>query len=57
MIEYFTDRAGRHRFRVKGANGEIIVSSQGYASKFNAERGFEALKNACFSHDQHSGEH
>lgn len=55
--EYFIDKAGKHRFRVKGENGEIIVSSQGYASKFNAEHGFQALLAACFRHDQFSGEH
>lgn len=44
--EYFIDRAGKHRFRVKGRNGEIIVSSQGYVSRYNAERGFAALQEA-----------
>lgn len=44
--EYFVDRGGKHRFRVKGRNGEIIVTSEGYASAYNAKRGFEALSAA-----------
>lgn len=42
--DYFTDRAGKHRFRVVGENGEKVITSQGYASRFNAERGFATLK-------------
>lgn len=32
------------RFRVKGANGEIVVSSEGYTTKADAERGAATLK-------------
>lgn len=43
MIEYFTDKGGHWRYRVKGENGEKLVTSEAYASKFNAKRGADAL--------------
>lgn len=42
-----TGPATEWRFRVKGANGEIIaMGSEGYVSKANAERGLRALRRA-----------
>ena len=52
MIEFFTDKGGKWRFRVKGANGEKVATSQAYASKFNAERGADALRRAIYWSDQ-----
>lgn len=46
MKDYFQDKAGKWRFRVVGRNGEKIVTSQGYASKSNAERGYRDLLEA-----------
>ncbi len=46
MIQYFTDKRGKHRFRILGANGKIIASSQGYSSFSNAKRGFSDLCDA-----------
>ena len=43
MIEFFTDAEGGHRFRVKGANGEIVASSEGYSRKADAQRGYADL--------------
>lgn len=34
---------GAWRYTVKGANGEILVTSEGYTTKQNAERGSAAL--------------
>lgn len=42
-VEYFTDKAGGHRFRVVGRNGEIIVSSESYTKPYSAKRGFRRL--------------
>ena len=37
QIEYYTDKAGKIRWRVRAGNGEIIgASSQGFASKQRA---------------------
>ena len=41
---FFQDRAGKWRYRVTGANGEKLVTSEAYASRGNAERGLEDLK-------------
>lgn len=36
--------AGKYRFHLKAANGEIIASGQGYKSKEAAEKGIESIK-------------
>jgi uncharacterized protein YegP (UPF0339 family) len=46
VTEYFTDRAGKWRYRVKGKNGEKLVTSEPYASKSNAVRGYGDLRAA-----------
>lgn len=44
MIEVFEDKAGEWRFRVKGLNGEIVATSEGYTSPNDANRGVYALR-------------
>lgn len=45
--ELYTDTAGRFRFRLKAANGEIVAASQGYTSKASAKNGIASVgKNA-----------
>lgn len=43
MIEIFKDKAGEYRYRIKGANGEVMVSSEGYTRKADALRGVHDL--------------
>jgi|SRR5690606_25847376 len=43
-FELYTDKAGEFRFRLKAANGQIILSSQGYTSKASALNGIESVK-------------
>jgi uncharacterized protein YegP (UPF0339 family) len=43
-FEVFPDKGGKYHFHLKAPNGEIIVASQGYATKANAEKGIEAIK-------------
>lgn len=43
MIDYFLDAEDKHRFRVKGLNGEVVASSEPYYSQSNAERGVRGL--------------
>lgn len=38
------------RFRVKGANGEIVASSESYTTKADAERGAATLKRLMRDH-------
>ena len=40
---YKTD-TGKHRFRLKAGNGEIILASQSYASKSGASNGIESVR-------------
>lgn len=40
-FELFQDKTGDHRFRLKDAKGNMILSSDGYGSKAEAEEGVE----------------
>ena len=42
--EIFKDKGGQFRFNLKAGNGEVIVSSEGYASKASAKNGIESVK-------------
>lgn len=43
-LELFTGSNGDIYFRLKAANGEVILSSEGYASKSGAKNGIESVK-------------
>lgn len=44
MTEIFRDAAGEWRYRVKGRNGEIMATSEGYTRPEDAERGLADLR-------------
>jgi uncharacterized protein len=44
VFEWYTDKAGKYRFRLKAANGEIIAVSEGYNSKEGCVDGIESVK-------------
>ncbi len=44
VFEWYKDKAGKFRFRLKAANGEIIAASQGYILKEDVIKGIESLK-------------
>lgn len=44
VFELFTDKAGKYRFRLKAANGEIIAVSEAYESKSGCLNGVESVK-------------
>lgn len=44
MIEIFKDAAGEWRYRIKGANGEPMATSEGYTRKADARRGLLDLR-------------
>jgi len=43
-FELSVDKAGEYRFNLKAGNGEIIASSQSYASKASALNGIESVR-------------
>ena len=43
-FEMYTDKAGKCRWRLKAANGEIIATSEAYSSKAACENGIESVK-------------
>ncbi len=43
-FEWFKDKAGKFRFRLKAANGEIIATSEAYESKDGCTNGIESVK-------------
>jgi len=44
VFERYVDKAGKYRFRLKAANGEMIATSEGYASKQSCVEGIESVK-------------
>ncbi len=44
-FEIFKDKSGGFRFRLKAANGQIILASEAYKNKAGCKRGIEAVKN------------
>lgn len=43
-FETYKDKAGKHRFRLKAGNGEIILTSQGYSAKTGCKNGIESVR-------------
>ena len=43
-FELWVDKGGDWRFNLKATNGQVIATSQGYASKVNAVAGIESVK-------------
>jgi uncharacterized protein YegP (UPF0339 family) len=43
-FEWFKDKAGKFRFRLLAANGEIIAASEAYSSKEACLSGIESVK-------------
>jgi uncharacterized protein YegP (UPF0339 family) len=43
-FELYADKAGKYRFRLKAANGEIIAVSEAYESKASAKNGIESVR-------------
>ena len=43
-FELYVDKGGEYRFNLKAGNGEVIASSEGYASKASAVNGIESVK-------------
>jgi uncharacterized protein YegP (UPF0339 family) len=49
QFELYTDRGGKHRWRLRHRNGNIIAdSAQGYTSRQNAQKGLSAVKRDAF---------
>ena len=44
MFEWYKDKKGKFRFRLKAANGEIIAMSEAYSSKDACANGIESVK-------------
>ena len=43
-FEMYTDKAGKCRWRLKAANGEIIVTIEAYESEVSCKNGIESVK-------------
>lgn len=43
-FEMYKDKGGEFRFRLKARNGQIIATSEGYASKASCENGIESVR-------------
>ena len=47
VFEWFKDKTGKFRFRLKAANGEIIATSEAYNSKEGCANGIESVKKSA----------
>ncbi len=43
-FEVYTDKAGKFRFRLKAANGQVIAQGEAYESKDSCMKGIESIK-------------
>lgn len=43
-FEVYKDKAGEYRFRLKAANGQNILGSEGYSAKTSCLNGVESVK-------------
>lgn len=43
-FELYKDKGGKFRFRLKANNGQIILTSQGYATKTSAKNGVASVE-------------
>ena len=43
-FELWVDKGGGWRFNLKASNGQVIATSQGYASRTNALEGIASVK-------------
>ena len=43
-FEWFTDKAGKYRFRLKAGNGQIIAVGEAYESKESCMNGIDSIK-------------
>ena len=44
VFEWYCDKAGKFRFRLKAANGEVVAVSEAYNSKEAVVKGIESVK-------------
>lgn len=44
-FEWYKDKKGKFRFRLKAGNGQIIAQSEAYESKDSCLSGIESVKN------------
>jgi uncharacterized protein YegP (UPF0339 family) len=44
VFEWYKDKKGKFRFRLKAANGEVIATSEAYSSKDSCVNGIESVK-------------
>ncbi len=61
-FEIYKDKAGKHRFRLKAGNGEIILASQGYVAKAGCLNGIASVQKnskikSCFQVKQTKSGH
>ena len=42
-FEFYEDKAGKHRFRLKAANGQVIGTGEAYESETSLKAGIESV--------------
>ena len=52
-FELYKDKAGEFRFRLKAANGQNILASEGYKQKASAMNGIDSIKKNASSDENY----
>lgn len=43
-FEWYTDKSGKFRFRLKAGNGQVVATSEAYETKASCLNGIESIK-------------
>lgn len=46
-FEVYEDKAGKHRFRLKASNGQVVASGEAYETRAAAKKGCESVQRAA----------
>jgi uncharacterized protein YegP (UPF0339 family) len=47
VFEWYKDKAGKFRFKLKAANGEVIAVSEAYSTKDACANGIESVRKSA----------
>ena len=46
-FEVYEDKAGKHRFRLKASNGQVVATGEAYETRAAAKKGCESVQRAA----------
>ena len=46
-FEVYEDKSGKHRFRLKASNGQVVATGEAYETRAAAKKGCESVQRAA----------